>query len=139
MGCTGKRVNERDGNGEITTEVSARSVSETVTRFLEMLSARKLKQFALIDQREEARRVGLDLRETVLVIFGNPAAGTPLMNAHPLAALDLPLKIVIWADGEQTKVSYLSPQAFARRHRLAMDETAPVASIDALVDALIQP
>ena len=127
-----------DRDVEFTTKLSARSVSDTVDRFIELLAVRRLKQFAVIDQREEARRVGLDLRETVLILFGNPAAGTPLMNAHPLAALDLPLKVVIWADGEQTKVSYLSPQAFSTRYRLTIDEVAPVASIDALTDALVK-
>jgi len=137
MGELKLNASMRDRDAEFTTKLSVRSVRDTVDRLVEMLSARKLKQFALIDQREEARRVGLDLRETVLVIFGNPAAGTPLMNAHPLTALDLPLKVVIWADGEQTKVSYLSPQAFAARHRLATDDAAPIASIDALIDALV--
>ena len=56
--------------------------------------------FAVIDQQAAARDVGLDLRETTLVIFGNPAAGTRVMDAVPLAALDLPLKVLVWADGD---------------------------------------
>jgi uncharacterized protein (DUF302 family) len=60
------------------------------------------------DQRA-AREAGLELRETTLVIFGNPAAGTPVMAAAPLPALDLPLKILIWADGSRTNVTYYSP------------------------------
>ena len=69
----------------------------------------------------EARQVGLTLRETVLVIFGSPAAGTPVMAASPLSALDLPLKVLIWSDGGQTKVSSDSPAALAARHRLAQE------------------
>ena len=60
----------------------------------------------MIDQRAEARAVGLELRETTLVVFGNPTAGTAVMDAAPLVALDLPLKILVWADGDGvTRVS----------------------------------
>jgi uncharacterized protein (DUF302 family) len=61
--------------------------------------------FAAIDHDNEARQAGLELRETVLVLFGNPKAGTPIMVASPLAALDLPLTVVVWADGQQTKAA----------------------------------
>lgn len=82
----------------IVTKISPRSVSETVSRLTELLSARGITLFAVIDQRAEAQKAGLDLRETTLVTFGNPAWGTPVMSATPLAALDLPLKVVVWAD-----------------------------------------
>ena len=65
-----------------------------------------MKTFGVIDQREEARRAGLDLRPTTLVLFGNPASGTPLMQSAPLSALDLPLKLLVWHDGDETRVSY---------------------------------
>jgi uncharacterized protein (DUF302 family) len=70
-----------------------------------MISAKAMKLFAVIDQAAEARQVGLPLRETTLVIFGSPEAGTPVIAAPPLSALDLPLKVLIWAEGDQTKVS----------------------------------
>jgi uncharacterized protein (DUF302 family) len=93
-----------------TTKLSPRPVIETVERLRGILGERDITVFATIDQRAAALAVGLELRETVLIIFGNPIAGTPIMDAAPLAALDLPLKVLIWADEEQTKVSYLSPQ-----------------------------
>jgi uncharacterized protein (DUF302 family) len=65
----------------VVTNVSPRSVRETVARFSDLLSAKGVRLFAVIDQADEARRVGLDLRETVLVLFGNPKAGTPVMVA----------------------------------------------------------
>jgi len=81
---------------------------------VELCRAKDLKVFAVIDQAAEARQVGLDLRETVLVVFGNPAAGTPVMAASPLSALDLPLKVLIWADPEHgTQVSYTDPAVIA--------------------------
>ena len=84
---------------QVTTKVSPRSVAATVSRLTGILSAKGMKVFAVIDQSDEARQAGLRLRDTTLVIFGNPAAGTPVMDAAPLSALDLPLKVLIWADG----------------------------------------
>lgn len=98
----------QDATG-IVTKRSPRSVSETVSRLTDMLGTRGIKLFTVVDQSAEARQVGLELRETILVIFGNPVQGTPVMRASPLAALDLPLKLLIWADGEQIKVSYWAP------------------------------
>jgi uncharacterized protein (DUF302 family) len=81
---------------QVTTKVSSRSVAADVSRLTGILSAKGMKVFAVIDQSEQARDAGMQLRDTTLVIFGNPAAGTPVMAAAPLAALDLPLKILIW-------------------------------------------
>jgi len=76
---------------KITTKVSPRSVTETVSRLTGIVSAKGLKVFAVIDHSAEASQVGL-------VVFGNPVAGTPVMVAAPLAALDLPLKVLVWTD-----------------------------------------
>ncbi len=93
----------------IITKDSPRSVVDTVARLVDIVAARGLKLFAVIDHSDEARNVGLELRDTKVVIFGSPQAGTPVMATTPLAALDLPLKVLVWADGDQTKVSYTSP------------------------------
>lgn len=124
---------------EITTKVSPRSVTETVSRLTGILTAKGLKVFAVIDQSGEASAVGMDLRETTLVLFGNPAAGTPVMVAAPLSALDLPLKVLIWADEGQTKVTYYGPAALAARYALSSDLAAKLAAIDPLTDALVAP
>jgi uncharacterized protein (DUF302 family) len=89
------------------------------------------------DQRDEARQVGLDLRETTLVMFGSPVAGTPVKVASPLAALDLPLKVLVWADGAETKVSYQASAALAARYRLSPDIASNLAGIVPLTDALV--
>jgi uncharacterized protein (DUF302 family) len=122
---------------QITTKISPRSVSDTVSRLTGILSARGMKVFAVIDQRAEASQAGLQLRETTLVMFGNPAAGTPVMAAAPFAALDLPLKVLIWADEGQTKVSYYGPAALAARYGLSEELAAKLAGIDPLTDGLI--
>ena len=122
---------------QVTTKVSPRSVAATVARLTGILSAKGMKVFAVIDQSEEAREAGQQLRETTLVIFGSPDAGTPVMDAARLAALDLPLKILIWADGSRTNVTYYSPAAIAARYGLSAELAAKLAGIDPLTDALI--
>lgn len=113
------------------------SVADTVTRLTGLLAARGMAVFAVIDQAEQARSAGLTLRDTVLVVFGSPAAGTPVMDAVPLAALDLPLKVLIWADGDHTRVGYLAPAWLAGRYQLDADLAARLAGIDPLTDALV--
>jgi uncharacterized protein (DUF302 family) len=122
---------------QVTTKVSPRPVAATVARLTGILSAKSMKVFAVIDQSEEARGAGLKLRDTTLVIFGNPAAGTPVMDAAPLSALDLPLKVLVWADGNRTNVSYYSPAAIAARYGLSDELAANLAGIDPLTDALV--
>jgi uncharacterized protein (DUF302 family) len=127
------------GEDDVTTKMSPRSVADTVARLGELVTAKGMKLFAVIDQAAEARHVGLELRETTLVLFGSPAGGTPVMVASPLAAVDLPLKVLVWADGDQTKVSYLAPGALAARHHVPADLAKNLAGIDGLTDALIAP
>jgi uncharacterized protein (DUF302 family) len=124
---------------DVITKLSHRSVADTAAKLTGMIDAKGMRLFALIDQRDEAQHAGLDLRETVLVIFGSPAAGTPVMAASPLAALDLPLKVLVWDDEGQTKVSYYSPDALAARHRLSPELAANLAGINPLTDALVAP
>lgn len=119
------------------TKVSPRSVPDTVSRMAGLLASKGVKLFAVIDQRAEARSVGLDLRETILVIFGSPAMGTPVMARSPLSALDLPLKVLVWDDDGTTNVSYYPPDELAGRHHLDADLARNLAAIDVLTDALI--
>ena len=120
----------------IVTKLSQHPVAGTVAKLTGMISAKGIKLFAVIDQSAEARQAGLSLRETTLVIFGSPAAGTPVMAASPLAALDLPLKVLVWDDDGQTKVSYYSPDALAARYHLGADLAGNLAAVNALTDAL---
>jgi uncharacterized protein (DUF302 family) len=124
---------------ELTTKVSPRSVSDTVSRLTGILAAKGMKVFAVIDQSAEASQAGLHLRETTLVLFGNPAAGTPVMAAVPLAAIDLPLKVLVWDDEGSTKVTYYTPAALAAHHQLPAELAANLAGIDPLTDALVAP
>ncbi|HEY1920498.1 MAG TPA: DUF302 domain-containing protein [Streptosporangiaceae bacterium] len=124
-------------DSELTTKISKLSVTDTVSRLTDLLGAKGMKVFAVIDQAAEAHQAGLQLRPTTLVIFGSPAAGTAVMDAVPEVAVDLPLKVLIWADGEETKVTYLSPPALAARYSLTPELAAKLAGIDPLTDALV--
>ena len=122
----------------VVTKTSPRSVADTVDRLVDLLGSKGVKVFAVIDQQAEARAVGLDLRETTLVVFGNPAAGTGVMAASPLAALDLPLKVLVWAEpGGATSVSYTAPATLAARYGLTPESAAVVEVVEGLTDALV--
>ena len=122
---------------QVTNKTSPRSVADTVSRLTGILTDKGLRLFAVIDQRQAAIDAGLDLRETTLVIFGSPAGGTPVMDAVPLAALDLPLKVLVWDDDGVTTVSYYGPEALTARYGLDRSLQAKLAGIDPLTDALI--
>ncbi len=94
-------------------------VTEITGRLEAQLRAKGIKIFARIDQAAEAAAVGLAMKPTVLVIFGDPKAGTPLMNSHPSLAMDLPLKALVWEDaGGRVWLSYNSPEFLEQRHKL---------------------
>jgi uncharacterized protein (DUF302 family) len=121
----------------VVTKLSPRSVPETVARLSELIAAKGMKLFAVIDHSGEAETAGLELRDTKVVIFGSPAAGTAVMEAAPLAALDLPLKVLVWDDGGETKVCYTAPAALASRYGLSDELAGRLAGINGLTDAVI--
>ncbi len=126
-----------DGAPELTTKVSPRSVPDTVARLRSLAEANGMKVFAVIDHSGEARRAGLELRDTNVVIFGSPQAGTPVMAANPLAALDLPLKVLVWSDEGQVKLTYTAPATLANRYGLSQELAARLAGIDVLTDHVV--
>jgi uncharacterized protein (DUF302 family) len=126
------------GVAGVTTKLSPWSVSDTVARITAAVAARGMKLFAVIDHSGEATNAGLELRDTKLVIFGSPEAGTPVMVSAPLAALDLPLKVLVWAEGGQTMISYVSPRALAARYGLDDKLADRLAGIDGLTSAVIE-
>jgi uncharacterized protein (DUF302 family) len=98
---------------------SIHSVDETVERLKGILQVKGITLFALVDHSGEAEKVGMTMRPTKLLIFGNPKAGTPVMLAAPTSAIDLPLKILIWEDAQgKVWVTYNSPVYLQERHSL---------------------
>ena len=126
-------------NNGIISQPSPYSVTETIDRLEAILQAKGITIFVRIDQRAEAKKVGLSLRPTQLLLFGNPEAGTPLMVAEPTSALDLPLKILAWeaADGE-VWLSYNDPDYLKQRFSLSDELVKNIAVIAPLLNQALR-
>ena len=120
-------------NNGIVTIPSRHSVDETVQRLEGSLAAKNIKLFALIDHSGEAAKAGLELRPCKLLIFGSPKAGTPLMLESPIAAIDLPLKILAWEKMDGTSwLSYNDAAWLQQRHSLPEHLMNNVAVVEVL-------
>lgn len=110
-----------------------KSVDDTVEKLQQLLAAKGVTLFALIDHSGEAQRVGLPMRPTKLLIFGSPKAGTPLMQAAPSVAIDLPLKILVWEDAQgATWLSYNTPEYLRERHNIPVELIENIAAVETL-------
>jgi uncharacterized protein (DUF302 family) len=119
---------------------SPHSVEDTVERLAEAVRDAGAKQFIVVDHSEEAEKVGLSLRPTKLLIFGNPVGGTPLMVAAPLSAIDLPMKVLVWEDDfGAVWLSYLDADWLAERHGLTAELAAPLAAAGKLAAKAAAP
>jgi uncharacterized protein (DUF302 family) len=85
---------------------SASAYLETAQALAEALDRRGLTLFARIDHAGAARDVGLELADEEVFVFGNPRGGTPLMQADPRVGIELPLRMLLWSDGDATAVDY---------------------------------
>jgi uncharacterized protein (DUF302 family) len=122
-------------NGVVTV-ASTHSGAATIERFKALIHERGLTLFACIDFSGDAARAGFPLPFSQLVIFGNPKAGTPLMQCTPTAALDLPLKVLVWEDADSRAwLSFNSTDYLRERHALPADLMKPVSGVASLVDA----
>ena len=112
---------------------SHHSVDETVDKIKQMLEAKGVTLFALVDHSGEAAKVGLTMPNTKLLIFGSPAAGTPLMLAAPSIAIDLPLKLLVREDAAgKVWISYNSAEYLQQRHGVPDDLIKNIAVAAAL-------
>ena len=119
----------------ITCITSQHSVATTIERLESLLKERGVMVFARIDFSGDAARAGLTMLPEQMLIFGNPKAGTPLMQSVPAAGLDLPLKALVWQDASgQTQVAYNDPQYIIRRHGLAAAFAANLAAVVPLIE-----
>src|SRR4029077_4767805 len=117
----------------IVNKPSNHSVDETVQKLRGILQAKGVNLFALVDHSGEAEKVGMKMPPTKLLIFGNPKAGTPLMLAAPSSAIDLPLKILVWEDGQgKVWASYNSPQYLQQRHGFPQELLSNIAVVETL-------
>ncbi len=111
------------------------SFEDTVQRLLGVIRDKGLRVFDVIDHAAAAAEVDQVLRPTRVVIFGSPAVGTPLMVQHPLLAFELPLRILVWQDGDTTRVSYTDAAVLARRFEIDPVRAAPLHAPMAVVAA----
>lgn len=113
---------------------SQHSVDDTVQRLKELLTEKNISLFAIVDHSDEAEKVGLQMRPTKLLIFGNPRGGTPVMQAAPTAAIDLPLKALVWQDaGGKVWLTYNDPAYLQHRHGVSEQLVANLSAVNALL------
>jgi uncharacterized protein (DUF302 family) len=117
----------------------AYTVNETLERLQSAIRAAGMTVFVVFDHAAAAKDAGLLLRPTTVVAFGNPAAGTKLMQANQEAGLDLPLKILVWQDeSNTTRLTYNDPRWLAERHSLGTATESVIAAMARLLDSLVQ-
>src|SRR4029077_19495248 len=118
---------------------SNHSVDQTVEKLKGILQAKGVTLFVLVDHSGEAEKAGMKMRPTKLLIFGSPKAGTPLMLAAPSVAIDLPLKILIWEDGQGAVwLSYNSPAYLMDRHGVPQALLPNIAVVETLARGAIE-
>jgi uncharacterized protein (DUF302 family) len=124
--------------GSVRTVPTAFGVDEAIERVERAVATAGMKVFARIDQAAEARAVGLEMRPAVLLLFGSPKAGTPLMVAHPTAAIDLPLKALAWQDEQGTTwLTYNTPSLLVERHGVAKDMAMRLEAAGAVLEGAV--
>jgi uncharacterized protein (DUF302 family) len=121
----------------LTTVRSSFGPKETMNRLAAEVKAKGMTVFARIDHAAGAADVGLPLRPTEVLLFGNPKGGTPLMQAVQTTGIDLPLKALVWQDGLGTTwVSYNDARWLAQRHGLGHGVDAAINSMAGALDAV---
>ena len=127
------------GDGTVVTKPSKYSVSETLSRLEGAVKEKGMQIFARIDHGGEAKKVGLAMRPTELLIFGNPKGGTALMVAKPTAAIDLPMKALVWEDEEgKVWLTYNSPELLHERHGVPTELTSKLDPVGKVLEAAVQ-
>jgi uncharacterized protein (DUF302 family) len=122
----------------ISTKRSSDSVAQTVDRLKDVIEDRGFTLFRVIDHSGTAAQVGVQMPDSKLVMFGKPAVGATLMLAAPLAALDLPLKVLVWQDANgAVSVSYNSPEFLAERLKIDGALRAPFDAVESIVAATL--
>jgi uncharacterized protein (DUF302 family) len=125
-------------NGLIHTP-SPRSVAETLERLRTILESKGLAIFALVDHSGEAAKVGMQMKPTQLLIFGSPKGGTPVMQAAPTVAIDLPLKALVWQDDQgQVWITQNSAEYLQQRHQIPDDLIKNLAVAGALIAKAVE-
>lgn len=130
------------GDGKVKgllTVKSAYSAPESVQRIQTALQEKGMKVFAVIDHQQAATEAQLTLPAASVIVFGNPKAGTPMMQKHPTLAIDLPLKVLVWEDGKGNVFASLNRAEYlGKRHGVPAEVYAPLAGAEKLIPAVLQ-
>ena len=134
----GRHVMVESAQGSVITKSSRRSVAETVDQLKRVIAERGFTLFRVIDHSGTAAGVGVQMPDSKLVMFGNPAKGAAVMLAAPVAGLDLPLKVLVWEDGNgAVSASYNSPEFMAERLHIEGAQAAPFDAVESIVEAVL--
>jgi uncharacterized protein (DUF302 family) len=127
------------GSDNLATKPSKYSVPETIDRIETAVTAKGMQIFARIDHAGQAKKVGLEMRPTLLLIFGNPKGGTALMVARPTAAIDLPMKALAWEDKDgKVWLTYNLPGLLRERHGVPEELTSKLDPIGTLLEQAVE-
>lgn len=125
--------------GSMVTKPSKYSVSETIDRIERAVTTKGMKIFVRIDHGGEAKKAGLEMRPTELLIFGNPQGGTALMVARPTAAIDLPMKALAWEDKDgKVWLTYNSTDLLRDRHAVPAELTSKLDPVGKLLEQAVE-
>lgn len=120
-------------------QTSRWNFDDTIARLLQSIESKGITLLARVDHGADARRVGLELRDTTVLIFGNPRGGTPLMVANQETGIDLPLRILVWNDADgKTRIAYNAPDWIAQRHGLDAGLKPVIDALTGALDAICQ-
>lgn len=127
------------GSSHLVTKPSKYSVPDTIDRIEKAVTAKGMQIFTRIDHGGEAKKVGLEMRPTELLIFGNPKGGTALMVAKPTAAIDLPMKALVWEDQEgKVWLTYNAPELLEDRHGVLAELASKLIPVGKVLEQAIE-
>jgi len=130
---------DKDRDNGLIHSPSQHSVDDTVQLIETLLREKNIKLFAVVDHSGEAEKAGLQMPPTKLLIFGNPKGGTPLMQAAPSVAIDLPLKALVWQDDDgKVWLSYNDPAYLQRRHGFPEQLVANLSAVNGLLAKAVE-
>jgi uncharacterized protein (DUF302 family) len=122
----------------VITRPASKSVAQTIEELRHLMADRGFMVFNVIDHSGVAERAGVHMPESKLVMFGKPSVGAGVMLAAPLAALDIPLKVLVWEDRDgAVSVGYNAPEFMAERHHLQGAKSAPFEAVESVVEGLL--
>ena len=131
-------LDSTQSSGGVITKSSSEPVAETIDGLRRVIADRGFTVFNVIDHSGVAERAGVRMPDSKLVMFGKPAVGAAVMIAAPLAALDIPLKVLVWEDvNGALSVSCNSPMFPAERYHVEGELRAPFDAVESIVEALL--